>query len=476
MKTFNKKSLVAALAGLGALGTAGTSHAVFLNPDGLGQVLIYPYYTVRSTASGPYNSLLSVVNSTSSAKAVKVRFLEGRSSAEVLDFNLFLSAKDVWVAGILPTANGAGVFTPDKSCTIPTVSSNAAAPSEFLNFVYATETPDVGTSLDRTREGYAEIIEMGWLTGTTATNVTHVGGVPACSKVTEAQAAVDIRNPIGGLFGSMTLINVSGGADLAVDAVALDAFRTVGRYDLAGDIKPDLRDAFPSTATVFSNGAAITDTFDTAIDAVSAALMHDHLFNEFVLDSGTRSGTDWVVTMPTKRYYYDAVPPDGTLDMVVNTLFQRNFTNIGACDDVSTGLFDREEFKTAPGFSPPPRAGVNAVCWEANVITFNNSNVLASKNSLNIATTFQNGWLDLGFPIPATSDGDDPHQLFSTGAAHQYVGLPVLGFAAITFDNGNLTDGTGAKVMSRYAGNLNHKGTRCVIPPGTLTATATCQP
>ena len=66
-----------------------------------------------------YNSLLSVVNSTASAKAVKVRFLEGRNSREVLDFNLYLSAKDVWTAAIIPTLLGAGIFTDDKSCTNP---------------------------------------------------------------------------------------------------------------------------------------------------------------------------------------------------------------------------------------------------------------------------------------------------------------------------------------------------------------------
>ncbi|HEY0722593.1 MAG TPA: hypothetical protein VGD41_01090, partial [Pyrinomonadaceae bacterium] len=111
MNTFNKKSLCAALAAVGTLGVAGTANAVYVNPDGLGQVLIYPYYTVRNKVAGAdFNSLLSVVNSTGSAKAVKVRFVEGRNSAEVLDFNLFLSAHDVWVAGIIPTADGAGVF------------------------------------------------------------------------------------------------------------------------------------------------------------------------------------------------------------------------------------------------------------------------------------------------------------------------------------------------------------------------------
>ena len=80
MNIFKKKSLCAALAGIGALGAAGAAQAVNLNPDGLGQVLIYPYYTTRSDGAGNvYNSLLSVVNSTASVRAVKVRFLEGAS-------------------------------------------------------------------------------------------------------------------------------------------------------------------------------------------------------------------------------------------------------------------------------------------------------------------------------------------------------------------------------------------------------------
>ena len=116
MNTFNRKSLHAALAGLGALGATGAAQAVNVNPDGLGQVLIYPYFTTQGT-NAPYNSLLSVVNSTNSGKVVKVRFLEGKFSHEVLDFNLWLSPKDVWTAAIVPTsiggAPGAGISALD---------------------------------------------------------------------------------------------------------------------------------------------------------------------------------------------------------------------------------------------------------------------------------------------------------------------------------------------------------------------------
>jgi hypothetical protein len=50
MKTFKMKSMQAAIvAGLGALGISGAANAVHVNPDGLGQVLIFPYYTACST-------------------------------------------------------------------------------------------------------------------------------------------------------------------------------------------------------------------------------------------------------------------------------------------------------------------------------------------------------------------------------------------------------------------------------------------
>src|SRR5690242_20698472 len=120
MNSFQRKSLYAALAGVGALGVTATANAVAINPNGLGQVLIYPYYTVNADGAGnAYNSLLSVVNTTSSAKAVKVRFLEGRNSREVLDFNLYLSKKDVWTAAIVPTSAGASVVSNDASCVLP---------------------------------------------------------------------------------------------------------------------------------------------------------------------------------------------------------------------------------------------------------------------------------------------------------------------------------------------------------------------
>jgi len=484
MNTFNKKSLYAAMAGLSAFGVTGAANAVSVNPDGLGQALVYPYYTVREagiTAGSAYNSLLSVVNSTASAKALKVRFLEGKNSREVLDFNLYLSPKDVWTTTVIPTADGAGIFTTDQSCTTPLVSQNAASPTPFVNFAFTGANADgADTSLDRTREGYVEIIEMGDVTGVTALAVTHVSGVPpARPNCTLPNASADTVAGTGGLFGTITLINVLQGTDYAYDAVALDGFSSISLWTPPNSILPDLASVNPKVSVVTSGTTTFVTSWPTitsnAVDPVSAVFMHNNVYNEYVLDAATKSQTDWIVTMPTKRYYYS-----GT---AVTKLFQRNFTSTGACDDVAITQYDREErtVVSQTSFSPPPPAGVDQLCWEANVITFGasapaNSNIFGSKNFATIGTTFANGWAALNFNAASVPAGR--HQLIggasttfntSTGTgslvATTFNGLPTIGFAAIDFVNGTLPGGgTGAAalIQSNYGGNVNHKNTRDV--------------
>jgi hypothetical protein len=474
MNTFKKKSLYAALASVGALGVVGTAQAANVNPDGLGQVLIYPYYTTNSvgtTTPAAYNSLLSVVNSTASAKAVKVRFIEGKTSAEVLDFNVFLSAKDVWTAAVIPVGDGAGVFTADKSCTLPAIPSTAATAQPFVNFAYAGDGG--GDGLDRTKEGYIEIIEMGVVTGTTAVAVTHKSGVPPCTaaELTDAKVTANIVAPTGGLFGGISLINVLAGVDITENAVAIDNFRTTGKYDVPGDIKPDLRDVNPATAVVFAGGAGVVSAtgFGQPVDAISALFMVNHVYNEYVLDTVTASKTDWVLTEPTKRYYYDS-------DGVVAYLFQRNFVT-NACDDIGLTVYDREEqTKTTPqGFSPPPPPGkVAGLCWEANVLTFNGGNLLGSINNLSATVEYQNGWADLLISTPAAGkfDGLFAHYLPAAAITKTsplggtstlpgtFFGLPIIGFAAQSFTNGTLTTTSGSLIQANYAGAFNHRFTR----------------
>ena len=172
-------------------GHSGMGEAVHVSPSGQGQVLIYPYYTVR----GGYNTLITVINTQNNTKAVKVRFLEGKYSREVLDFNLFMSPNDVWTSAVVATANGARLISNDNSCVLPNdlftetrTDAQSLAPNELKNTQYtgALTDSEAFASLDRTREGYFEVIEMAVIDTTSSTGRSVAGfiqhnnaGIPA---------------------------------------------------------------------------------------------------------------------------------------------------------------------------------------------------------------------------------------------------------------------------------------------------------
>ena len=185
----------------------------------------------------------------------------------------------------------------------------------------------------------------------------------------------------------MTLINVLKGEDFGYDPMALDGFSTTPLWFPPGDVRPTLALRQPEDLGRRSLGfnAYVTRLAGypgNDVDPVSAVLMHNNVYNEFVLDASTKSGTDWVVTFPTKRDYVvagrattpEAVPAQLHGDRLVR---RRRW---------SRSTTAKSARSSTPGsFSPPPPTQTDSICWEANVITFNNTNVLGSKNFANIA-------------------------------------------------------------------------------------------
>ena len=512
MNTFKRKALFTAM--VASVGAAGTAEAVYLSPNNTGQVLIYPYYTVQQTGGNAWNTYLSVVNTTSQVKAVKVRVLEGKTSAEVLDFNLFLSPNDVWTAAIIPadaTATGAGrIISADNSCIAP--NQIGLTGQDFRNFQYAAGTggsalPGVG--LDRTREGYVEMIEMGVITGTSATAVTHnSAGIPANCPAVQPLSFVPsaISAPSGGLMGTGTLINVNNGQDAGYKADALEAWSNVAQYSPPTSTTPNLANALPAVSLVVNaggldvNGASmratayLTDFGAAALSgvpagarAVASVYMHSAVMNEYILDSATRSNTDWVITQPLKNLF--------VTNVTAATPYTAVMTSGGACESIGFTYFNREEASaTASGsdFSPTPPAGpASSLCWESNVLSIRNgaghmptgiaSGVLGSLNttSVSVNSSFQNGWALLSFlganavsgmsgalatsqrvvldqvgPVPAT---------VSTPGAVTFFGLPVTGFMIRNFQNGSLTCGT-ATCQGNYGSLFNHSYRTTITP------------
>ena len=355
MKNYHKTTkIVAALATLGlAAGAQAQSTAIAVNPDGLGEALIYPFYTVQNGNA----TLLSVVNTTTAGKVVKIRFRDYANSEDVRDFNIYLSAQDVWTAALLPvgpagmtgtggftgaSAGGAMVVTQDNSCTAPnkTAFQNLTADfagvptfavpfskADYENHDNSTRGSSAAQSLERTTRGYFEIIEQGTIPTTTTmyTKIDHrvagQGGKPDCAglhalfpvNTTYSYQPSGVTPPSGGLFGSAAWLNLGNGASTAISATAMNGFTRQPFVYFAGDEKPNFTDHL-STRTVVTTADRVviadfigSPTPGAAIAAqawaASAPLFATNLYGEYFYSSDLAAATDWVVTMPNKRHY-----------------------------------------------------------------------------------------------------------------------------------------------------------------------------
>jgi hypothetical protein len=509
-----RKSLVAALVGAGALAAAGSANAVYLNSDGLGEVLIYPYYTVRNNTS----TLLSVVNTTDQGKAVKVRFREGKNSADVLDFNLYLSPKDVWTGAVSFAADngngtgGASLKTSDTSCVFPTEdefgNTIRGTGIPFRNFGFTGSNADgATTAIDRVREGYVEIIEMATIPSGTALydDIEHSPGnastprSPDCAIVAAGDAigpagTLGTDPPTGGMFGNGTTISFTQGTNTGMDAVAFNDFwagSSNGDIDSPSAETPALTDGGTISVVTDNNVTYVTD-WGNSILAVGATIMHSNIMNEYAYTADNVFATDWVVTMPTKREHVNG--PGTPI-----APFQRKFTKDGACDDVNLVSYDREEGRSTSriGFSPRPPSGTDSLCWEANVISFGGltsgaSKVYGSTNALGFS-----GYQNAGFPVPSISAAPQGEggwldlSFVTTGTLHSMVGgttqrvtisgnsasvdtvanvtfrgLPTVGFAIVQGNAGQ---------SASFASSYGHRYKKSITPGAQVTVVASGQ-
>jgi len=554
MKTLKQKALFAAVAGATAL-TAGSVGAVTVNDSNLtGQVLIYPYFTARNGQV----TLVSVVNTATAPKVVKVRFLEGKNSAEVLDFNLFLSPSDVWTGAVVETADksGAGIVWSDTSCTTP---KNPGGVIPFSNAAYAVAYDGVAAdssalgTLDRTKEGYLEVIEMAEIVPSSALgrDVTHVAGKPAClitpsddlvaanlgfiavstvaltatgtvatgttvttptftytttgnSTTTNAVtvttggstvattltttfttqgsgtasvsastttaagtftvgtstvgnvSASALRAPSGGLFGNGTVLNANG-SSTGYNATALDDFwaaagqnnqytptvvKSGSNYpNIAGNVQLGGASFSSTQSLVVYNNLAYLSSWAYGIQAVGASLMRDRVMGEYAFTTDGVIGTDWIITMPTKRYHANSSTSNAVYTVPVppfSVLWNGNTGGAGtSCDTIGFTGVDREEAGATAGgaiFSPaPPGSSGSALCYEANVISFGAlatdkaSRVTSSVNFAGLGATaaIQNGGVS---PIPVGKEGGWGRLTFPNGAMN--TSQVTLGYAA----------------------------------------------
>lgn len=135
------RSLGGVLAIAGAT-AASPACAVSIEQGGFGQVLVFPYYTVRAASSGnAYSTLFTVTNTGVDTKVIRVRFRESRNGRQVASVNVYLTPHDSWTGSIVGGESGPSVGTRDESCTDPATVNNTQ-PLAFTNAEYSGSNAD----------------------------------------------------------------------------------------------------------------------------------------------------------------------------------------------------------------------------------------------------------------------------------------------------------------------------------------------
>ncbi len=373
MRTMRKSrisvALAAALAGVGASTQVGAMH---LSQDNIGDAAIGPYYTVRDGWSTDF----TVINTSDSTLAVKVRFHEARNSREVLDFIVVLSPRDVIAGWVEEGPTGPRVRFPDNgetSCVVPTPTGRAANGNggwlDFSNAAYfspgdwdgyrqtgpeidPTNEDDVRNNIDRAREGYFTIIEMGsdWpgqenVSGTVAFNAKHVSNKPRdCNAVV---AAFDLPN----------IVNTYNQFDRNLNAIKLNyALTNVGRGIQAGGGGVHLA----NFATAVSNIAHTQTSIlagQGAVDTAKATL--------------TAATTDVASKQSAVKSAVDNCASTASVTSVGNGAYNANSGSISIFDDDEND--DDLIVATAYGLGVCQNAGAGKTALDNATLAYNNS-------------------------------------------------------------------------------------------------------
>lgn len=472
--------------------------ALQVSTTGVGHMLVVPYFS----AQNGNKTLLSLTNTdTVNGKAVKVRFRGAANSDDLYDFQVFLSPGDIWTADIHQGADGrAAIVTGDNSCTKPT----------NINQSFKVTRLDPNWTEDRlltnTREGYVEIFNMGNIapgSSLYAATKHNASGTPLCSNAsgtvwtdlnlvgnnTAALNSLGLAQPTTGLMGNWTIINVPNatawsGAATAIQAVEaasgtpgngavvyfpqLDATTggalgtgvaanfTADPLLTGSGITGQAQFDLPDMSTPYV-GPAVGGFGDPVFQAASLtqSLATTSINNEFWTLDAISGGTDWVFSMPTRRYSaavnYSAKALEFTdlstaglgnwftlANLTLNTT-----TNIACVDGISNKYWNREEGEntvalgdtsSSPGEAAPAIPGL---CGETSVLSINDVNAgTAPTKVLGAEVTVNNFNLALGTPKMKAQEGW--MRLGTNGLGN---GLPIVGGAFMSAYNPEVSAG-----------------------------------
>jgi hypothetical protein len=493
--------------------------AVHLNPHDQGQVLLFPYFTVN----GGNQTLITLSNNTDRGKALKVRFREGYNAREVAGLHLYLAPGDAWTGSVYFDGIGATLVSRDRSCVVANgigaPNSNGTYYLMFTNFNFIGPSADgYPSGRSRTNEGFLEVIEMGEVVDREHLSLTDISRVnPSyppndtvprnCPRILEAwrnggywqlQAGADMNPPGGGLSGNAAIVDTLNGTMLSYNAYALDGFSSIVQHAAPVSQLPTLANAVTDAAAnvaeaqVYIAGNLVTLRYPAAtqgIDAVSAVIAAEVLHNDFVTSPALGAASEWVVTMPTKHFYTD-IPASVDEPAIAPFLLsgQRSINVTWDLWNHESGPFGCSSFLTRYEplcvfwLGPPiPEQGLPRV---TSVLRFNQGEVsvagtaiFGSMLSTSVPTAIDYNqfggnehtpdghlWLNLyrqgGRTGWGTGGGSELNIMRPDLQGRRMLGLPVIGFWAVSYTNAAVTAG----VLANYAGTVRHTITQSLAP------------
>jgi hypothetical protein len=447
--------LPAMLSSLFSLSIDTVEANVSLNDKGIGQVLIYPYYTVNNDM----NTLISLTNTTDKVKAVKIKFLEGKNNRDTLIFSIYIAPFDEWTAGLVPAISTipghigestVKLITNDNTCTIPENISG----HEFRPYAYEGDFIDeFDSNLSRVTEGQIQVFEMGNVVGEDAISAMHStqncnnlerNWMPPNGKwVLDSTSNIEAPNGKGGLFGSVHLINIDAGVDFSYNAEAIQGYSTEIQHETSSTLLPNLNSGNSRKSNITTSSGVESISWEHPFQAVSSLFMTNSIYAEYIVDNNIGANTEVVLNFPTKEFFTD--PSKSPLQTPVAP-----FTSVSEeCESAELFSYNRESSNSSNNIELCTAINTIEFITEENVNSA--STVLGSNNTIKINTSFDKGWANIVFNQSLSTT--DTTQ--NSGNTYSFKGLPVIGFTIQKFVNANLAGG----VLANYAGLFKQKGT-----------------
>ena len=439
---------------------SGGLSGTILNPEGKGDVLIFPYFDVRVVNGKAQETYFAIINEdfTGTGKdqkgvAAKLRFREWDKSEEVFDADIWLSRNDVWVGtlarnpvnGLTRITSQDYVITDFTSTSFTVTTPLAGGFDFFTTFVPGgsknTRVPPAGfTASDLTNMGYFELI-----------GEERTYSEPSSGKVTRlTTGSIDCPNS---LSGYAYIVRILDGVALGYNATAIANFvknpsRTL--FSEYGDLFPSLKDG------------------DEGLAELEFELSKAILYHGYSIETNINAAFSLIVTLPTKHFHFGIRPNYilGSTSEASPPPFTGQHANYG--EKIGVHIFDRLEhpFEPEEGWWSPRDKPTIVLPWEVNLIGLYQGSgpslpAIGQRNNLGFSTGtpgFQTGWLWLDLSIWGDTTNLDHYVHLGSGdffvhlgnLFDGYHGLPAISLALQEFSNGNVGGYYGAIFPAFY--------------------------